>query len=65
MRTDTARTAEQQSQQTIMTAKLCSDCRFRRSIRDEGDRTPCGRFPDTELPAARKQCQGQFWQRSC
>jgi hypothetical protein len=42
--------------------KLCSDCRFRRHLRDEGDWSPCGQVWNVPLAEARRQCAGNLWE---
>ena len=42
--------------------RLCTECRWRRSIREEGDNSPCGQVWNKPLNEARRECGGQLWE---
>jgi hypothetical protein len=43
--------------------KLCSKCRWRGALFEDGTRATCGMYPDkSTIKDARKACKGDDWQ---
>jgi hypothetical protein len=46
----------------LTTVKLCIDCRHRKALRDDDDRTPCAKSDLERLSAARAACGGDLFE---